>query len=109
MKSKLKKIMGLAMAAAFAVSGACAFVPAAANTACAHEQHAEGGSNVYSQRIKEETERHDSAVRAIRHEYRRDSDEQKYRRRMKEEQERHDRAMETIRHDYDSHARHGHH
>ena len=102
MSSSVKKIVSLAVAGAFAIGAAGALVPAADRVAYAHEQYADGSSNAYSHRMKEEQQRHDSAVRAIRH-------EKKYKKRMKEEQKRHDKAMEDIRHDYDSHARHSHH
>jgi len=109
MSFSVKKIVSLAVAGAFAIGAAGALVPAADRVAYAHEQYADGSSNAYSHRMKEEQQRHDSAVRAIRHEYRQDGDEKKYKKRMKEEQKRHDKAMEDIRHDYDSHARHSHH
>ena len=109
MKSNVKKIVSLAVAGAFVIGVAGALVPAADRVAYAHEQYADGSSNAYSHRMKEEQQRHDSAVRAIRHEYRQDGDEKKYKKRMKEEQERHDKEMENVRHDYDRHARHSHH
>ena len=109
MKSSVKKIASLALAGVFAIGAAGVLVPAMGNVTYAHERYEDGSSNAYSHRVKEEQQRHDSAVRAIRHEYRKDGDEKRYHRRMKEEQERHDRAMEEIRHDYDRHARHGHH
>lgn len=110
MKFAVKKIMGLAVAGAFALGLAGAVIPAVDNAVHAHEhQYEDGSSNEYSHRVKEEQQRHDSAVRSIRHEYRQDGDEKRYQRRMKEEQERHDRAMEDVRHDYDKHASRRHH
>lgn len=109
MKLDVKKVASLALAGCFAFGAAAAVVPGTASVAYAAEEYADGTSNTYSHRMKEEEKRHESAVRAIRREYRQDGDEKKYRKRMKEEQEKHDKAMEHIRRDYDKHARHGHH
>ena len=108
MKFDVKKIVSLALAGCFAFGAVAAVVPGIASVAFAAEEYADGTSNTYSHRMKEEQKRHESAVRAIRYEYRQDGDEKKYRKRMKEEQEKHDKAMEHIRHDYDNHARHSH-
>ena len=79
MKFAVKKIMGLAVAGAFALGLAGAVIPAVDNAVYAHEhQYEDGSSNEYSHRVKEE-------------------------------QERHDRAMEDVRHDYDKHASRRHH
>ena len=108
MKLDMKKIGALALAGCFAFGAAAVALPEAFSAASAHERYEDGSSNAYSHRVKEEEQRHNSAVRAIRHEYRQDGDEKRYQRRMREEQERHDRVMEEIRHDYDRHAGHKH-
>ena len=108
MKLDMKKIGALALAGCFAFGAAAVAVPESFSAASAHERYEDGSSNAYSHRVKEEEQRHNSAVRAIRHEYRQDGDEKRYQRRMREEQERHDRVMEEIRHDYDRHAGHRH-
>ena len=109
MKFNVKKLGILALAGALAYGAASIGVPDMASVALAGEHYEDGSSNAYSHRMKEEQQRHNSAVRAIRHEYRQDGDEKRYNKRMKEEQQRHDRAMDEVRHDYDSHARHSHH
>ena len=108
MKLDMKKIGALALAGCFAFGAAAVAVPESFSAASAHERYEDGSSNAYSHRVKEEEQRHNSAVRAIRHEYRQDGDEKRYQRRMREEQERHDRVMEEIRHDYERHAGHRH-
>ena len=108
MKLDMKKIGALALAGCFAFGAAAVALPEAFSAASAHERYEDGSSNAYSHRVKEEEQRHNSAVRAIRHEYRQDGDEKRYQRRMREEQERHDRVMEEIRHDYERHAGHKH-
>ena len=104
MKFSLGKMTVAVLAGVFAFGVSAACVPAATAFAAHHEtSYEDGTSNVYSHRMKEESDRHESTVRAIRHEYRRDGDRSKYERRMKEEQHRHDAAMEEIRHDYNHH------
>ena len=57
MSSSVKKIVSLAVAGAFAIGAAGALVPAADRVAYAHEQYADGSSNAYSHRMKEEQQR----------------------------------------------------
>lgn len=104
MKFSFGKMTAAVLAGVFAFGVSAACVPAATAFAAHHETNYEDGtSNVYSHRMKEENDRHESMVRVIRHDYRKDGDKEKYEKRMKEEQRKHDAAMEKIRHDYDRH------
>lgn len=71
------------------------------------ESFADGTSNEYSHRMRQEETTHNMNVRAIRYQHRKgELDDRAYKQRLTEEQKRHDRVMQAIKRDYETHNRH---
>lgn len=107
-----KKI--IAMALAGIMSFGVASVSVMSTTEAAHhrqhveQQYADGTSNEYSHRMKEEDKLHEQNVRTIRYEYRKGGDKKKYDSELAKEQKRHDKVVRDIKADSEAHLRHTH-
>ena len=108
-----KKIIAMALAGimSFGVASVSVMSPteAAHHRQHVEQQYADGTSNEYSHRMKEEEKLHEQKVRDIRTAYRQDGDQKQYNRELQKEQKRHDKVVKEIKSDSEAHIRHTRH